>query len=218
MGKKPIGKKAQFFPLKDENPGKSFPFVNWAIIILNAAVFLFTLTSPGYFINSYGFKPAELSILTLFTSMFLHAGIAHIFGNMWFLYIFGDNVEDSFGHFKYALFYISSGAAASVAHFMLNTGSLVSAVGASGAISGVLGAYIVLFPKVQVYATGMYGHAGKISAFFMIGIWFVFQLVNGAFSIFGAQSGIAFFAHIGGFIFGVAFALLFRLASASSKK
>lgn len=215
MGKNPIGKKAQFFPLKDENPGKSFPFVNWSIIILNAVVFVFSLSSLEHFINSYGFRPAEFSMLTLFTSMFLHAGIAHIFGNMWFLYIFGDNVEDSFGHFKYALFYILSGAAASIAHFLLNAGSAVPAVGASGAVSGVLGAYIILFPKVKVYATGMYGHAGKVSAFFMIGIWFAFQLVNGAFSILGAQSGIAFFAHIGGFIFGVAFALLLKFASKS---
>lgn len=208
-----MNKKAQFFPIKDENPTSAFPFVNFGFIIINVIIFVLSLSAFEYFIATYGFTPAKFSILTLFTSMFLHGGIAHIFGNMWFLYIFGDNVEDKFGHFKYIVFYILSGIAASLLHYFLNIGSAIPAVGASGAISGVLGAYIVLFPRAGVYVSGSFGHVGKVSAFFMLGIWFLFQLISGTFSLFGAQSGIAFFAHIGGFVFGVVFALLFKLLS-----
>lgn len=208
-------KKAQFFPLKDENPRQRFPFVNFIFITINVVVFVFSLSSFEYFIETYGFKPAQFAFITLFTSMFLHGGIAHIFGNMWFLYIFGDNVEDKFGHFGYVIFYVLGGVAASILHFILNIGSDIPAVGASGAISGVLGAYIVLYPKVKVYVTGAYGHVGKVSAAFMLGIWFLFQLISGTFSLFGAQSGIAFFAHIGGFVFGVAFAWMHKLISKS---
>jgi len=207
-----MNKKAQFFPLKDENPRSKFPFVNFLFIGINVAVFVFSLTSFEYFINNYGFTPAKFSILTLFTSMFLHGGIAHIFGNMWFLHIFGDNVEDKFGHFKYVIFYILSGIAASLLHLLLNIGSNVPAVGASGAISGVLGAYVVMFPNVKVHVIGRFYH-GMVSAKFMLGIWFLFQLVSGTFSLFGAQSGIAFFAHIGGFVFGAGFALIYKLFS-----
>ncbi len=210
-----MNKKAQFFPLKDENPRSRFPFVNFLFIILNVVAFVLSLRAFEYFINTYGFKPAEFSLLTLFTSMFLHGGIAHIFGNMWFLYIFGDNVEDKFGHFKYVIFYILSGIAASVLHFLLNIDSSIPAVGASGAISGVLGAYLVLFPHVKVYVTGGFGHVGKVSAWFMLGVWFLFQLISGTFSLFGAQGGIAFFAHIGGFVFGVIFAWSYKVTSKS---
>ena len=208
-----MNKKAQFFPLKDENPGKTFPIVNLSFIALNVIVFFFSLTNYENFINTYGFKPSEFSILTLFTSMFLHGGIAHIFGNMWFLYIFGDNVEDVLGHVKYFVFYLLAGIGASLTHYFLNLGSSIPAVGASGAISGVLGAYIVFFPHVSVYVSGYFGHVGKVSAKFMLGIWFLFQLLSGTFSLFGAQSGIAFFAHIGGFVFGAGFALLFKTVS-----
>ncbi|MBS3096452.1 rhomboid family intramembrane serine protease [Candidatus Woesearchaeota archaeon] len=207
-----MNKKAQFFPLKDENPRSKFPFVNFLFIGINVAVFVFSLTSFEYFINNYGFTPAKFSILTLFTSMFLHGGIAHIFGNMWFLHIFGDNVEDKFGHFKYVIFYILSGIAASLLHLLLNIGSNVPAVGASGAISGVLGAYVIIFPNVKVHVIGRFYH-GMVSTKFMLGIWFLFQLVSGTFSLFGAQSGIAFFAHIGGFVFGAGFALIYKLFS-----
>ena len=207
-----MNKKAQFFPLKDENPRKRFPLVNWIFIAVNIAVFVLSLGDFEQFINTYGFKPAEFSILAMFTSMFLHGGIAHIFGNMWFLHIFGDNVEDVFGHLKYIIFYILSGIAASLLHFLLNLGSDVPAVGASGAISGVLGAYVVLFPHVKVYVIGRF-YSGKVSAKFMLGIWFLFQFISGAFSLFGAQSGIAFFAHIGGFVFGAVFAWIFKTIS-----
>lgn len=206
-----MNKKSQFFPLHDENPRRYFPFVNWLLIIANIAVFVWSLGAFEQNINLYGFKPEEFSIITLFTSMFLHGGIAHIFGNLWFLYIFGDNVEDAFGHFKYLIFYLVAGIAASMTHYFLNINSNVPAVGASGAISGVLGTYLVLYPKVRVYVAGAFGHIGKVSAWFMLGFWFLFQLISGASTLLGTQSGIAFFAHIGGFVFGAVVALIFRL-------
>ena len=208
-----MNKKAQFFPLKDENPSKTFPIVNFSLIALNVAVFFFSLADFENVISTFGFTPALFSILTLFTSMFLHGGIAHIFGNMWFLFIFGDNIEDVMGHFKYLLFYILAGIAASLLHYLLNIGSTIPSVGASGAISGVLGAYIIFFPHVGVYVSGFFGHVGKVSAKFMLGIWFGFQLLSGTFLVFGAQSGIAFFAHIGGFVFGAGCAILYRIFS-----
>lgn len=211
-----MNKKAQFFPLKDDNPRKSVPFINWLFIIINIVVFVVSLSSLEEFVNVYGFTPAQFSILTIFTSMFLHGSIAHIFGNMWFLYIFGDNVEDSFGHLKYFIFYILAGISASMLHFLLNIGSSVPAVGASGAISGILGAYVVLFPHVGIYVTGAFGHVGKVSAKFMIGVWFLFQLLSGTISLFGYQSGIAFFAHIGGFVFGAVIAFVYKLAAKKS--
>ena len=206
-----MNKKSQFFPLHDENPHRHFPFVNWLLIIANIAVFVWSLGAFEQNINLYGFKPAEFSIITLFTSMFLHGGIAHIFGNLWFLYIFGDNVEDAFGHFKYLIFYLVAGIAASMTHYFLNIDSNIPAVGASGAISGVLGTYLILYPKVRVYVAGAFGHIGKVSAWFMLGFWFLFQLISGASTLLGTQSGIAFFAHIGGFVFGAVVALIFRL-------
>ena len=170
-----MNKKAQFFPLKDDNPTKTTPFVNWAIILVNVIVFVISLSNLEQFVNVYGFTPAKFSILTVFTSMFLHGGIAHIFGNMWFLFIFGDNVEDKFGHLKYIFFYLLSGIAASLLHFALNINSSIPSVGASGAISGVLGAYIVLFPNAEVYVSGTFGQVGKVSAKFMLGILFLFR-------------------------------------------
>ncbi len=204
------GKKSQFFPTRDDNPRSTTPYVNWIFILTNTIVFTVSLTSLEYFTDAYGFKPAEFGLLTIVTSMFLHGSLGHIFGNMWFLYIFCDNVEDRLGHLAYIIFYLLAGVAATITHYITNIGSQIPAVGASGAISGVLGAYIVFFPNAGVYVAGSFGHIGKVSAKFMIGIWFVFQLISGSFSLFWAQSGIAFFAHIGGFIFGAAFALICR--------
>lgn len=199
-----------FFPLRDVNPRTRTPFVNWAILLANAAVFFISLSALDYFVGTYGFTPAEFSWLTVFTSMFLHAGFAHLFGNLWFLFIFGDNVEDGMGHLPYLVFYVLAGLAATGAHYLLNADSLAPAVGASGAISGVLGAYLVLFPKADVYVSGGFGHAGRVSAKAMLLVWFGFQLLSIALT-WGAETGIAFFAHIGGFIFGVLFAWVYRM-------
>ena len=211
-------KKGFFFPLGDENPCTCTPFVNWAIIGINVLVFLFSLGAYEFTINEYGFIPAEFGILTLFTSMFLHGGWAHLFGNMWFLLIFGDNVEDKLGHYRYFLFYIGSGIAATLVHFATDPSSLIPTIGASGAISGVLGAYIVFYPHAGVYVSGGYGRAGKVPAFMMLGLWFLFQLIQGATSLLGAPSGIAFFAHIGGFVFGFVIGWLFRKSPSPFKK
>jgi membrane associated rhomboid family serine protease len=205
-----MNKKSQYFPLGDNNPSRGFPIVNWSIIIANVVVFIFTFSNLDEVISVFGFIPANFGILTLFTSMFLHAGIAHIAGNMWYLIIFGDNVEDAFGHTAYFVFYMLSGLAASVLHFLLNLGSTIPAVGASGAISGVLGAYLIFFPNAEVYVSGSYGRVGKVSAKLMLLLWFGFQLLSSMSTFMGEDEGIAFFAHIGGFIFGVVAAILWK--------
>jgi membrane associated rhomboid family serine protease len=205
-------RKGQFgMPLGDQNPTKTTPFINWMLIGANVIAFIISLGSLEYFVNTWGFVPASLSIFNMFTSMFLHGGFEHILGNMWFLFIFGDNIEDTFGHIPYLLFYLAAGIAATVAHLLLNLGSTIPAVGASGAISGVLGAYLVLFPSAGVYVSGQLGHRGLISAKLMLGAWFVFQFISGVLGLFGEQSGIAFWAHIGGFVFGVIVALIYRM-------
>lgn len=209
--------KGQFFPYKDENAAKSKPYLTYGLIAVNVAVFLWSLTNFEYIINTYGFTPASAALFTVFTSMFLHGGLAHLFGNMWYLFIFGDNVEDKFGRARFFLFYLASGAAATALHFLTNLGSQVPAIGASGAISGVLGAYLVMFPKVRVHIASYYYH-GTVPASVMIGFWFVLQLVFGAASILGAGSGIAFFAHIGGFVFGAAAAWIGMKAGRKNKR
>ncbi|MBX4196008.1 rhomboid family intramembrane serine protease [Candidatus Pacearchaeota archaeon] len=185
--------------------------VNWVLIALNVIIFVISLQNLDGIIATYGFTPAYFSITTIFTSMFLHGGWAHLLGNMWFLYIFGDNVEDRLGHFTYLVFYLLAGVAATLSHFLLNIGSVIPSVGASGAISGVLGAYIVFFPNAGVYITGG-GGVGRVSAFVMLGLWFILQLFSGTAGLFGASSGIAFWAHVGGFVFGVVFALIYKRA------
>jgi membrane associated rhomboid family serine protease len=207
-------RKGQFgLPLGDQNPVERFPFVNWIIIAINVLVFIFSLAAFEYVIGEYGFKPGAIQFSDIIASMFLHGGIAHIFGNMWFLYIFGDNVEDRLGHLMYILFYFLAGIAATLSHLITNLGSLVPAVGASGAISGVLGAYMIFFPTAGVYVSGGIGHRGLVSAKMMIGLWFVFQFISGVLGYFGTESGVAFWAHVGGFIFGVLFAWIWKRAS-----
>ncbi|MBI4018496.1 MAG: rhomboid family intramembrane serine protease [Candidatus Aenigmarchaeota archaeon] len=196
--------KGQFFPYKDENVSKTTPYVTYALIAANVAIFLWSLTNFEYVINTYGFTPAAASLLTIFTSMFLHGGFDHIFGNMWYLWLFGDNVEDRMGKPLFIAFYLLSGIAATATHYITNFGSIVPAIGASGAISGVLGAYWVMFPHVRVHVFSYY-YRGTVSAQLMIGFWFLMQLFFGTASLVGgAGSGIAFWAHVGGFVFGAA--------------
>jgi membrane associated rhomboid family serine protease len=210
-----MDKKAQFFPLGDDNPSTTFPFVNYLLIAITVIVFFLSLSAFEFIITTYGFTPAQFNILAIFTSMFLHGGFAHIFGNMWFLLIFGDNVEDRLGHFRYLMFYLASGVAASLLHYFIDPTSAIPAVGASGAISGVLGAYMVFYPRAGVYVSGGYGHVGKVPAFVMLGLWFLLQLIQGATSLLGAPSGIAFFAHIGGFVFGALVGFVYKKSSRS---
>ncbi len=194
--------KGQFLPYKDENPTKTKPYVTYVLIAVNIAAFVWSLFDYENIINTYGFTPADFALVTIFTSMFLHGGIDHIFGNMWFLFIFGDNVEDRLGKAKYIIFYLASGIAATMTHFLTNLGSTIPSIGASGAISGVLGAYLVFYPKVRVHIASGYGSI-TVPAYTMLGMWFVLQLIFGVVSFAGARgSGIAFWAHIGGFVFG----------------
>ncbi len=195
--------KGQFLPYKDENPSSIFPLVTTCLILANVAVFILSLFDFENIIMTWGFTPAMFIPATFLTSMFLHGGFDHIFGNMLYLYIYGDNIEDRFGRTKYLAFYVSAGVFACLAHFFSNPGSLVPAIGASGAISGVLGAYLAIFPHVRIRTIGPFYMIYRIPAYALIGLWFVMQLMFGTMSLVGGTgSGVAFWAHIGGFVFG----------------
>lgn len=206
-------------PLGDDNSGRrTLPVVTYVLIAINVLVFVvFELPNPDLdrFIQQWGTVPAEImagrGLLTLITSMFLHGGWAHLGGNMLFLWIFGDNVEDAFGHALYLVFYLVCGLAASMAQVLLNTSSTIPGVGASGAISGVLAAYIVMFGSNRVRVL-MGGLLTSVPAYVMIGLWIVLQFVNGFASIANtAQTdGVAYGAHVGGFIAGLLLTFVLR--------
>lgn len=208
------------FPIGDDNHGKrGLPVITWALILVNVLVFLYEGSLDqrhlNDFIYRYGVIPVEIKnqqdLFTLFTSMFVHGGFAHVFGNMLFLWIFGDNIEQRFGRGLYLLFYLGCGLAASGAHVVTNTDSVIPTVGASGAISGVMGAYILLYPLNRVRMIIWWYGMMYVPAFIFLGIWFLMQFVNGlaALSVSTAQStGTAFWAHIGGFAAGVAAAVV----------
>ncbi|MEK6590889.1 MAG: rhomboid family intramembrane serine protease [Nitrospinota bacterium] len=209
-------------PLKDDNPTRIFPFVTIGIIIVNILVFLYQLSlGPGYerFIFSYGALPYEIThgidigpqvqiplFFTVYTSMFMHGGFMHIIGNMLYLWIFGNNIEDSMGHLRFIFFYIICGTAASLAHIFTNPNSKIPMVGASGAISGILGAYILLFPHARILTLVMMGffvRIIKVPAVIVLGFWIVFQLLNSAIAAGSEGGGVAWLAHIGGFFAGL---------------
>jgi membrane associated rhomboid family serine protease len=215
-------------PIRDDTPRFSTPFVTYFIIALNALVFLFELSVGGQdhrALNSlmyqFGVVPVHFErglvagshaslpglLLPVFTSMFLHASWLHIIGNMWVLWIFGDNIEDYLGHFTYLLFYLASGFAAAVAHILLNAGSNVPSVGASGAIAGVMGAYFVLYPRARVLVWFPPIFLFHLPAWLVLGYWFVVQFMSGAATSIAETSqtsgGIAFWAHVGGFVAGI---------------
>lgn len=202
-------------PLGDDNSDrKTFPFVTYALIAINVLVFVLLELPQGQnldaFLTRWGTVPAQImagnGLVTLITSMFLHGGWLHLGSNMLFLWIFGDNVEDAFGHGLYLLFYFVCGIAASFAHILVDTTSTIPGVGASGAIAGVLAAYIVLFGARPVRVL-MGGILTSVPSYVMIGLWFVTQLVSG----FGGQSdGVAYWAHIGGFIAGLVLTFVLR--------
>jgi len=203
-----------FIPIGDDNPTERTPFVNYALIGLNVAAFLvFGLGSssdPGAI--RWALVPADLQWPTLFTSLFLHAGWMHLIGNMWFLWIFGDNVEDRLGHLGYIVFYFVCGLAADAAHILSNPGSDVPTLGASGAISGVMGAYAFFYPRQPVrtfvWLGIWYANVIRTPAFVWIGLWFVEQVALNLLTRGG--SGVAYFAHIGGFVGGLAIAAAVR--------
>jgi membrane associated rhomboid family serine protease len=213
------------FPLKDDLPRYSAAYVNWFLIALNILIYLFQATldprSGELFAREFGEVPAHLAafvagshkysldqvIVPFFTSMFLHANWEHVLGNMWFLFIFGDNVEDYLGHFKYLIFYLLSGLFAMATQVAIYPHSNIPTVGASGAIAGVLGAYFLLFPRARVL-TWFFVFVMYLPAWVVLGEWFVLQFVSGAATLSMAHAGpdmggVAVWAHVGGFIAGM---------------
>ena len=213
-------------PLRDVIPSRTFPFFTITFIVLNAVAFLFevSLSEPALeeFMLAYGVVPARFSWLTLATSMFLHGGWLHFLGNMLYLWIFGDNVEDRLGHWRFVLFYLFCGAAAALAHVFMNPNSGIPTIGASGAIAGVMGAYLVLYPHSRVLALVplfIIWEIIEVPAIIFLGIWFLMQFFSGVGSIAaeaGARTGgIAFWAHVAGFLAGMAAVLVLRKPSRS---
>ncbi|HVR85006.1 MAG TPA: rhomboid family intramembrane serine protease [Planctomycetota bacterium] len=206
-----------FIPIGDDNPTERTPFVNYALIAVNIAVFLlFSLgDSDGSSAIRWAMVPADLHWQTLFTNLFLHAGWMHLIGNMWFLWIFGDNVEDRLGHLGYIAFYFVCGLAADAAHILSNPTSDVPTLGASGAISGVMGAYALFYPRQPVRTLIWFWtvYIIRTPAFIWIGLWFVQQVLLNVLTPRG--SGVAYLAHIGGFIAGGALALAVKAAGKS---
>ena len=200
------------FPLKDTQRGYTAPVVTVLLIAVNVAVFLYEASLDAYtqnhFVAVWGLTPARFHVVDMLTSMFLHGGWMHLLGNMWFLWIFGDNIEDVLGHFKYLFFYIACGLAAAGTHLVFNLGSRLPTVGASGAIAGVMGAYLVKFPHNRITTLIFFGFVFfvDVPAVLMLGYWFVIQVFSGVGSV-GytnlSQGGTAWFAHIGGFIAGM---------------
>lgn len=213
-------------PLKDDNPTSTYPYVTIGLIALNILVFIYEVSMGsdfGPFLNRYGAKPlfvlsmtspygSPLPFTTVFTSMFLHGGLLHIVGNMLYLWIFGNNIEDSTGHFRFIIFYLLSGIIAVYTFSLVNPRSTTPMIGASGAVSGVLGAYLILFPRAKVLTLvpfGFYFQIIKVPAIFVLGLWILVQIISGAVSG-SAGGGVAWFAHIGGFVAGMILIGLFK--------
>jgi membrane associated rhomboid family serine protease len=232
------------FPINDNNPTRITPFVTYALIAINILVFIneLSLTQPQLeqFFHLYAVVPRELTAnlngipvnqpvpepLTLITSQFLHGGFAHLFGNMLFLWIFGNNIEDQLGHVKYLIFYLACGILAALSQWFFSTQSGIPALGASGAIAGVLGAYILRFPRARVRTLlflGPFITFPDIPAIFFLGIWFLQQALYGVASLnvestIGMENGgVAYWAHIGGFVFGAILGPLLGLFSSDSR-
>ena len=202
------------FPYKDDNPKVLIPYVTYGIFAMNIVLFFIQflisrndINSANRIFYSFGFIPADFNILTIFSSMFIHGNLAHIIGNLWFLKVFGDNVESVLGHLKYFFFYICCGFIAALAQYIINPSSAIPMIGASGAIAGVLGAYMVQFPNARVHNVLffiVFFTKVTLPAQIVLGFWFLLQLSQGLVDIeINTTGGIAWFAHIGGFIAGV---------------
>jgi len=214
-------------PLRDKNPSHTFPVVNTALIVINALVFFYELSLGGgltRFILHFGLVPAYVTsdsvttidrTLPFFSSMFLHGGWLHLIGNMLYLYIFGDNVEDKIGHSKYLLFFLLSGIGAAITQIAANASSEIPMIGASGAISGVLAAYMLFFPRARILTLipiFFFIQIIEIRAVYFLLIWFGMQFLSGVSTVAsGAHgAGVAWWAHIGGFIVGIGLAYMFK--------
>jgi membrane associated rhomboid family serine protease len=224
------------FPLRDTIPSRSFPIVTLFLIITNSIVFIYELLlgpALDQFLNTFGVIPVfytqalqenPLQVITgiipIFSSIFLHGGWIHVISNMWFLWIFGDNVEDRTGHFRFLLFYLLCGFLATLAHIIANPLSSVPTIGASGAIAGVMGAYIILYPRAKIVTLiflFIFIQIIEIPAFFFLGFWVILQIISGTLSTGLTQEsgGVAWWAHIGGFFVG--FLLIFIFKKTKSK-
>jgi membrane associated rhomboid family serine protease len=213
-------------PIKDDNPTRTFPLINWALIVINVVVFLYMAQLPRHSAQAFlihnatvpmripaflaGYLGFKMAFYPMFTSMFLHGGLMHLLGNMLFLYVFGDNVEDAFGHLGYLIFYLLCGIGSGFIHVLFNLDSSLPAIGASGAISGVMGAYAVLYPRANVLML-FFVFLIPIPALLVLGYWFVLQFLEGI-GEFGASAngGVAWWAHIGGFLIGLAIAWMVK--------
>ncbi|MFZ5652383.1 MAG: rhomboid family intramembrane serine protease [Bacillota bacterium] len=209
-------------PLRDSLRPRSAPFVNWMLIALNIYVFIREIMLPPGELNEVFYtlglipsnvmyllftgSPLDSAMITFITAMFLHGGWMHVLSNMLFLWVFGDNVEDRLGHFRYLLFYLAAGVAGSIAHIISNPLSEVPIIGASGAVAGVLGAYFVTFPRSRVLALVpilIFFTIVEIPAVIFLALWFVLQIFNGTASLGGAADAVAWWAHVGGFVAGI---------------
>ena len=218
-------------PLRDDNPTTTKPVLTVMLLAANILVFLYQISlgpkAGELMVYQFGAIPAVVTgtkslppalvaippIFSVFTSMFLHGGLLHIAGNMLYLWIFGNNVEDAMGHIRFFVFYLLSGVAASFSHIYSDAGSVIPSIGASGAISGVLGAYLLLYPHARVLVIiplGIFSRLIYIPAWIVLGFWFVIQIVSS--SLAGSQQGggVAWWAHIGGFVAGLALVGLFK--------
>jgi membrane associated rhomboid family serine protease len=216
-------------PLRDNIPSRTIPFVTYTLIVANVLAFLMELSlGPNLerFVYIFGVVPQKVlyavfeapelipyTVVPFFTSIFLHGGWMHLLGNMLYLYIFGDNVESALGHFRYIVFYLSCGIAASLVHILFNSGSDIPTVGASGAIAGVLGAYFLLFPRARVVTLVpifFFFQIIEIPALIFLGLWFFIQFLSGSMTIGSgvAAAGVAWWAHIGGFAVGAGYTIM----------
>lgn len=220
------------FPLKDDIPSQRFPVVTLWLIIVNALCFVYQLSlgqELEAFVMAHGFVPARFAAeqaetgiflagsIPIFSAMFLHGGLLHVFANLWMLWIFGDNVEDRMGHGRYLLFYLLCGVGAAFAQFWSNPRAQVPMIGASGAIAGVLGAYVFLFPRARILTfvpIFILFYLVEIPAYFFIGFWFLLQFLQGAVQQVAmarpAEGGVAWWAHVGGFVTGVLLLYFFK--------
>jgi membrane associated rhomboid family serine protease len=208
-------------PIRDDTPRSTTPYINYFLIVLNLLIFYFEWTLSPRSLRSFEYQfafvplnitgwvsgsvPASVALVPFISSMFLHANWWHVIGNMWFLRIFGDNVEDRLGHFGYLIFYLLCGIGADLAHLVFNFNSRLPAVGASGAIAGVMGAYFVLYPRARVLTWWIF-FVFWLPAWLVLGYWFLGEFLGGAASLFtssGGAGGVAFWAHVGGFVTGV---------------
>ncbi len=213
------------FPIRDNNPTNTVPVVTIILIVLNSLIWIYEISLGSridHFISGYGLTPWRFAhyymyqggfwdnaVTPLFSSIFMHAGWMHIIGNMWFLWIFGDNIEDRLGHFKYLIFYLLCGVGASLIQVAFNPSSTIPTIGASGAISGVLGAYLISFPNARIYTLLIIFviiRFVELPAFLFLIFWFVFQFVAVTAQAGAAENvgGVAYWAHMGGFVIGIA--------------